>query len=148
MAGSVLRPSSTRSRPVLALGLCCSRTFSRSWSPGSRAVSPAPIGKDTAVQGLLPMLTASDSRLLGRLAAPFSFPVCFALTVAALGFPGFRLPLLSRPVLPASLGSSPPYASLHGLPGPHRCFCTDACLPDPRAPGLPGLSPRHPRAGP
>lgn len=74
------------------------------------------------------MLTASDSRLLGRLAAPFSFPVCFALTAAALGFPGFWLPPLSRPVLPASLGFSPPYASLHGLPGPHLHFCTDACL--------------------
>ena len=85
-AGSVLRPSSTRSRPVLALVLCCSRTFSRSWSPGSRAVSPAPTGKGTAAQGLLPMLTASGSRLLGRLAAPFSFPVCFALAAAALGF--------------------------------------------------------------
>lgn len=129
MAGSVLRPPALRSAdPCLPW---CSAVLEPSlgpWSPGIRAVSPAPIGKDTVAQGLLPMLTASDSRLLGRLAAPFSFPVCFALTAVALGFPGFWLPPLSRPVLPASLGSSTPYASLHGLPGPHRCFCTDACL--------------------
>lgn len=81
------------------------------------------------------MLTASDSSPWTADRTPlFSGQLCqncFRSRIS--GFRRLTLPLLSRPVFPASLGSSPPYVSLHGLPGPHLFLHRN--LPDRLTPG-------------
>ena len=76
------------------------------------------------------MLTASDSRLLGRLATPLSFLVSFARTASALGFPvsGVCLFLCSRgPCSRRPWG--PPHLTFHSTACPAlTCFCTETCL--------------------
>lgn len=56
---------------------------------------------------------------------PTSAPVCFALTVAVPGLPGFRpltLPLLSMPGCPDSSAFTSSCVLHCALPGPQSCF--------------------------
>lgn len=164
-------PSSTLSRPAPALMFCCLRiltTFSDQ-GPGAfilpRALEalwshPPPPQPDREGHGrtdLVRRLTASDSRLLGRLAAPISFLCLLCVNGLRsriswfLAFDPFSALQACVPRFPVVL---PALCFTPWLVGLSALFAQiPAWLPDPRVPahpclGLPRLCPLSPQGLP